>query len=550
MYIIADVEWVENESNKKSPTQLAAVRVDEEWNFVDEFSSYIRPLDYTFHNWNHVAYAGGDPYNFVNAPSCYTVFEEFNQWVGEDTICWWWNQSACLHTQINRIVLKQNTTKPAIILSDYIRGFLDGKGRSRGNAYKLARARNIAVPSVEHNSHNDVIAIISLLIGISFPQKALLKPPVQPAPRYNSPMCETLAYQYDATNGLLHKKGCPMFPKNADRLGYSTLATPLRKGYRPCFCVREEMRLARREKVIDVLKRVPYTYLYTEHGQVFHSRDCGLLRNACHVLGTTKYRTVVAKGLRPCKVCHPAPQYARELAPIRRKAPPIPLPANTPTPKTAKEKNPELATRSLTRPERAAIARMQQSQKERYSGVLDTELTAQEKEDFYTLTQPRFGFFAAKGYRNFHLRNCTRLVGKDRILGFNTFSHARHAGFTPCKQCKPTEKQDILVSIPIDNMVRDDETIDDLEVLCEQFGYAYRYQKGVFQLSTPAGKWKVHTDSRPVTLEHINLVRSPGCERYHQQHRIFLSMIDALRYIHKHDSALLVRAEKGRKGVS
>lgn len=543
MYIIADVEWVENQSNKKSPTQLAAVRVDEEWNFVDEFSSYIRPLDYTFHNWNHVAYTGGDPYNFVNAPGCYKVFEEFNQWVGEDTICWWWDHSACLHAKINRIVLKQNTTKPAIILCDYIRGFLDGEECSRGNAYQLARARNIAVPCVEHNSHNDVIAIISLLIGISFPQKALLKPPVQPAPRYNSPICRMLEYQYDATNDLLHKKGCPQIPEGVDMLGYSTLMTPLRKGYRACACVRGEMRSARREKVIDELKRVPYTYLYTEHGQVFHSRDCGLLHNASHVLGTTKYRTVVAKGLRPCKVCRPTDKYARDLVSIRRAVPPIPLPANTPTPKKAKRKKPKVATRNLTRPERAAITRMQQSQKERYSGVLDTELTAQEKEDFYTLTQPRFGFFAAKGYRNFHLRYCPRLVGKDRILGFDTFSHARHAGFTPCKQCKPTEKQDILVSIPIDNMVRDDETIDDLEVLCEQFGYAYSYHKRVFQLSTPAGKWKIHTGSRPITLEHINLVKSPGCKKYHHQHRIFLSMVDALRYIHRHDSTLLVRAE-------
>lgn len=40
MYIIADVEWVQNKENKQSPTQLSAVRVDNEWNIVDEFSSY------------------------------------------------------------------------------------------------------------------------------------------------------------------------------------------------------------------------------------------------------------------------------------------------------------------------------------------------------------------------------------------------------------------------------------------------------------------------------------------------------------------------------
>ena len=38
MYIIADVEWVENYLYKRSPTQLSAVRVDENWEIVEEES--------------------------------------------------------------------------------------------------------------------------------------------------------------------------------------------------------------------------------------------------------------------------------------------------------------------------------------------------------------------------------------------------------------------------------------------------------------------------------------------------------------------------------
>ena len=65
MYIIADIEWVQNKENKQSPTQLSAVRVDNEWNIKDEFSSYIRPMDASFHDWKHVAYAGGKPDDFL-----------------------------------------------------------------------------------------------------------------------------------------------------------------------------------------------------------------------------------------------------------------------------------------------------------------------------------------------------------------------------------------------------------------------------------------------------------------------------------------------------
>ena len=165
-------------------------------------------------------------------------------------------------------------------------------------------------------------------------------------------------------------------------------------------------------------------------------------------------------------------------------------------------------------------------------------MTEQERNDVFTLTQPRFAFFVAKGYQNFHTRNCSRLVGLSDIRGFATYSHAVHEGYTPCKYCKPSKKQDIIVSIPIGNKVRADETIGDLHKLCGRYGYEHRFYKGDFEVTTPAGKWKIHTDARPVTVEHMNLAQNPNCETYHKQHRIFLSMLDALQYIHRHDSEL------------
>lgn len=522
MYVIADVEWVQNRENKQFPTQLSAVRVDNGWNIVDEFSSYVRPKDTSFHDWKHVAYAGGRPDDFLYARSCYHVFTAFNNWVGEDTVCWWYIPSRDLHALINRIVLKINNAKPSKILSEYILGFLDGQGCAKGSAYKLARARNIEVPELEHDSRNDVIAIVNLLKGVGFPQEALLKPPIKPKPRIDRPGSDMLEYQYDATNALLHKRGCPLIPEGVDILGFGTLAGAVKKGYRACACVREELRLAKREKVLDEITRSQYTFIYAENGRIFHRYDCGLLHNAHHILGAGKYETIIKKGLHPCKVCNPTAQDEYRPLLIQQKI--------------AAMKTPKPANRSLTRSEMAAMTRLQQSQKERYSGVLHTDMTKQEKDDLFTLTQPGFGFFAARGYRNFHTRNCNRLVGMSNIRGFDTFSHACRAGYTPCKHCKPNEKQNIVVSIPIDNKVRNYETVEDLSVLCNQYGYTYRYHNGNFELATAVGKWIIHTDSRPVTVEHINLAKKPNCEIYHKQHRIFLSMIDALRYIHRHDS--------------
>lgn len=37
MYVLIDMEWVTNRHGNHWPTQLAAIRVDEEWQTVDSF---------------------------------------------------------------------------------------------------------------------------------------------------------------------------------------------------------------------------------------------------------------------------------------------------------------------------------------------------------------------------------------------------------------------------------------------------------------------------------------------------------------------------------
>ena len=525
MYIIADLEWVENEWHKSSPTQLSAVRVDEHWEIVEDFSTYIRPMNPSFYDWDHVAYSGGKPDLFKNAPHCYDVFKSFNEWVGEDTVCWWYRPSADIHALMNRIVLRSNPPKQPVILCEYMPGFFDGQGVCRGGSYKIARAKGISVPEIEHDSWNDVMTILYLFREIKFPQEALDFPPVKPSTKTNRPQNVELEYQYDIKSELLHKRGCVLIPENADIIGFGTLKTPMRKKFKACFCVSEDLRQAKRARVIDEINRTQYTFLYTEKSKVFHRYDCTLLHKAEHVLGSVKYETITKKGLRPCKVCNPAPDDQYRLVLYEKKVKVM--------------TTPKLAKHGLKRSELIAIARLEESQKERFSEVNRDDLTEQERSDLFTLTQPRLGFFVAKGYQNFHIRKCSRLEGLSNIIGFDTFAHAKRAGYTPCKYCKPTKKQDIVASIPIGNKVRTDETIADLHKMCDRFGYEHRFYEGDFEITTLVGKWKIHTDTRPVTVEHINLAEKPFTEVYHKQHRIFLSMLDALKYIHRHDSTLI-----------
>ncbi|MBQ7357236.1 MAG: hypothetical protein IJW65_00710 [Clostridia bacterium] len=539
MYVIVDMEWETNKQGMISPTQLSAARVDEDWNVIIKFNTLIRPKDPSFYNWESAAYTGARPENFLFARSCHTAFDSFHKWLGDgdDILCWWTQPSREIYEKMCKVILKEETTRPYVILDTYMRGFLEHGSCIRGSAHKLAKARDIDVPLPQHDSRNDVEAIRCLLRGVGFPQALLSEPPVKPQPVYNHENNGTLPYIYDATNGFLHKNGCQLIPDGVDTLAFGVISKPLQKRYRPCSCVAEEYRSARREKVIREINSTDYIYMYTESSKVFHRYDCGLLHNAWHVLGTVKYSTAIGKGMRPCKVCNPVPEDRYDSKKVQS-----PRPKRQKYDFTKRErkktKREQLQSQGFTSAEITAVLRLEQSKKERFENIGKQDMTEQQTRDMYTLTQPRLAFFASKGYSTFHQRNCSRLVGRSNIRGFETFSQASRAGYTPCKLCKPTKKQNLLVSIPIESKERADESVEDLVLLCKQYGYENTVNGDFFELTTPVGRWRIDTASRPVTVEHVNLAHNPKSRSYHQQHRIFLSMTDALLYIHRHDKNL------------
>lgn len=67
MYVLIDMEWVTNRHGNHWPTQLAAIRVDEEWQTVDSFSVLFRPKDITFQKWDHMAFSAAELIERLNA---------------------------------------------------------------------------------------------------------------------------------------------------------------------------------------------------------------------------------------------------------------------------------------------------------------------------------------------------------------------------------------------------------------------------------------------------------------------------------------------------
>ena len=97
MYVICDIEWVEHYSQRLFPTQIAAIKVNEKWNVVSCFSSFICPPEGIKYKKKHMAFSGGSIKDFESSKTAGQVFEIFYEWLEKDDIllCGLINQMQC-----------------------------------------------------------------------------------------------------------------------------------------------------------------------------------------------------------------------------------------------------------------------------------------------------------------------------------------------------------------------------------------------------------------------------------------------------------------------
>ncbi len=526
MFVLADIEWITNADGHYCPIQLGAIRVDKEWNEIARFHSFIRPKDAELHDWGHVAYTGGSATEFLKARNAYSVLESFQTWLSEDDmILWWYKESDIVFKKLHSLILKTKFAKKTICICDYVYAFLRGEPNSRGTAYRIAEAREIFTnPKQQHYSINDAVVMQKLMKKIAYPQPDLLKPVVKTQiEKKLSKSLEEFPYRYDPATNRIHLRDCPLLPKDEGAIiGIGALKAPLRKGFKPCECCKKEYTAAFRERNIDVLERTQYTYAFSKDSKVFHKYSCGIMLSVKDILGTRKYETVIKTGRMPCKLCKPSPDDVYR-----------PLPQQVKIDRLQKK-----TKRMVSKEDAKAILRQRVAAEERNRKLGGETLTQQERNDVFTLTQPRFAFWVGQGYRTFHLRHCAKLQKVSNLRGFSAYKDAVGAGFAPCRKCKPTAKHDVKISIPITNRIREDEKIEDLEALCQKAGYSHHREGAYLHMETPVGKWRIHVTESPVKLDHINLVMTPNEDKYHEQPRLFLSFRDVFDYIKRHDEKL------------
>lgn len=526
MIVLMDLEWVENQNRQVTPTQLAALRVTEAWESLSMFHSLCRPRDESFHLWNHVAFAGASKESFLFATSARTVFEHFQAWLRPDDILLWWGQDAARHfAGLMKIVgcpkLKNKNHSVQAAFQSFVQ---DGR-KTKGGLYPLAKARQIPLLRPEHCAVKDVQMLQRLLQKADFQLEYLHRqlPSKEAREMVQAAKSSAYPFQIDRSTNLIHKQGCERLPGDATVIGCMALSTGIKYHATPCpICCKQlwsEYLVARNT---DVIKRSQCHYFYLPSGRAFHKPDCRIVRySSVPPIGAMYYKSCEKTGKTPCKLCCPEPNDA-------------------PTPEQLNiEKHIKTTRQALTNAEKQAIKRHQQASQERAKLDLSS-MSAQQRTDSITLTATRFAFWAVPGYSTFQTRNCIKLNHMENIRGFARYGDAVRAGFSPCRQCKPSPKQDAILSIPIYNQARNDEKIEEIVALCEAKGYTCSFNEKELIIETQAGRWRVDIKKRPIFIEHQHTDGSvEGGSGIHWQPRMFLSLQDVVSYISKHDDKLV-----------
>ncbi len=103
----------------------------------------------------------------------------------------------------------------------------------------------------------------------------------------------------------------------------------------------------------------------------------------------------------PCKHCNPEPIEHKTIA----------FPVLPKKPQASQE-------RSLSKDEQSAIGRFNRAKQEREAAFKRGSLSDAEKSNIMALSQPGLAFWASRGYRTFHRRNCPQITGSTSWSAF------------------------------------------------------------------------------------------------------------------------------------
>ena len=243
MYVITDIEWVDESPESKYLTQIAAIRVNESWEAQDSFTRLVSPPQVNNVDWQHVAFRGYALEDFLQADDEAQGLADFHAWLQDgDRLCIWHHEAK----QRLQMSWRKHNEGPfghritSAHQKVHIR--LMGTWEKNRRLYDLAQELGVEMPTPEHCAKNDVYVLHELL------QRAF-------------------------ANWEDFKKKATKTETKAER---------------------------NRRLMEDTSKN----FFYLEGSEVFHKRGCPRLLRA-NAIHSAIYYEYAAVNRRPCKVCNP-----------------------------------------------------------------------------------------------------------------------------------------------------------------------------------------------------------------------------------------------------
>lgn len=250
MYVLIDVEWFQQGETTKYITQIAVSRVTETWERTAGFSCLVRPPGAWNCDWEHMAYNGYSPDEFMNGSSEAECIEHFAAFLKkDDTLCVWSKDTKKIILEKYELYIGNTLPNSCVCVNDKVYTAAKNRGINVFEMYAVAGTMGIETPVPKHCSINDISVMTSLLSTLN----------IEP-----------------------QKKSQVARPQTTKKV------------------------ISKQERNADILARVQYNFIFTPASTVFHRPSCKLMLRANDIKGSVYYETA-AKNRRPCKLCHPEP---------------------------------------------------------------------------------------------------------------------------------------------------------------------------------------------------------------------------------------------------
>lgn len=164
MHIIADLEWIDLSKNNRIVTQYAAMRVDEQWNVLDEIEQLVRVKKASRYSKSHIALNGYLPERFTQAPEWENCLERLRCWLQpeDDVFVWHLSSKAVLEEEWQKHYNEQFPYR-IIEIRHRLYAFAKLYDAATGGVYSIAKQLGLTASSPEHCSKNDVHTLYGVM---------------------------------------------------------------------------------------------------------------------------------------------------------------------------------------------------------------------------------------------------------------------------------------------------------------------------------------------------------------------------------------------------